>query len=738
MKQKTFNFERGGSVASGSQIDNSILVGAPDSIKHVLTHRVLGTSRLGQIMPVDVIHTLPNSSLHIDLRHSAQFQPMPRPILDNLITKLHSYHISYNKLFGNWFALFQTGGKLGNQTFTLPYIDMTSINFGGRHDGLILVKIAILSWALSHHCTCKDVSEWLINGGSGTYDGNRMKILLETVYGKGSLLDMFNLGVPRFVYRASHSQQDTVEVYDFPTMIPIAPLLAYQSIINDRYRLDDYTFDYFYEDHLGDTMRKLEIGLSSSGTGYINGDSVTDSSYANLISDDKMRFGALFRNLDTFTMPDDNTSRDVIANGTDFHVQLSDLSVVGDPWDLSGLGTRLNFTPAAYMLAWLLSMGAIPYEKDYFTSILPRTQRGVVESIGSSGPSITDSLYPSVTYVKSPSQQNGHVLAYGVHQPNGQMYDGDMYGLCEVGQGNRIDFQHTTSKNALGYDYLQITPPQFNNAVSGGSVDANTMRYIFMATKRAEKMNLVGSDYNNQLLAEFGITSNDVNDGKPTYLGGLKVVANVDKVVATSDTAQNDYRDGAVLGDYSGDASQFEKGQFSFTSNDFGLIITVQMTYPQTTYAGWIDRNMFKVFDKTTWFTKEFEDLTEQHLYKQELKGTDTLRLAKLMSANISPEGSDVLGYIPRYNEYRSIPSVVHGEMIPSRGDTSNVLWTLARDFNRQPLSEQTLLYNSVENEENSRVFYFNNVDYPCMSFENRIEVSDVNKVGDITLPISL
>ena len=74
MKQKTFNFERGGSVASGSQIDNSILVGAPDSTKHVLTHRVLWNSRfVGPIGYVIICSTVK------DRRCKTQTQFFPGP-----------------------------------------------------------------------------------------------------------------------------------------------------------------------------------------------------------------------------------------------------------------------------------------------------------------------------------------------------------------------------------------------------------------------------------------------------------------------------------------------------------------------------------------------------------------------------------------------------------------------------------------------------------------------------------
>lgn len=696
--KKVNQFERGGDVLAGKTVDNDVKIGAPDSTKHLKNHRVMGTARLGQLLPVDKLHTLPNEDYRVRLSNTVQFEPMYKPILDKLITKMHSFYVGYHAIYGDSFEMFWKGGVDGSYRRELPYYDMSMSGMSTAQKLYLLRIIAFYSWSLSHHMTFDEVIHWASmedpeDPGTYVFDFDKVSLILNTCFGKGSLLDMFNCGVGNVKINSIQG----ISELTCPTAIPVDVLLAYKLICNDFYRVDDYQINRFKADDPQAVIFTIGTEVRFESPSAAHG-------YENLsLGAREYAYGVFFRNLDKIRTQTDVTY-DFTIRGYDCHFTPSTLSYRGDirPLGPNEHSEGIYLSRSCCALAWLLAVEPVPLPKDYLTMILPQTQRGLISGLGN---------LPLRTI------QNSDTVALSVLASDSER------------------FLHLNSNDLVSLSYPV-------GGTSGRSLytslDMETIRYINSATKLAEKMNIVGENYGQQLLAEFGINPKFANIDKPLYLGGLTTTPRVEKVTSTANTEGNAMV-GGKLGEYSGDASQFADGSFSFVADDHGFVITIMSTVPEVSYAGFVDRDNFAFFDRMNWFRKEFEDLTEQHLYVNEFKGIDTLKLAKLQAGRIAPTDDDVIGYVPREQQRRTMLSTVHGELIPSKGPKDVIVWTCAKDFNGvNELTTNDILFNSVESAQNKRLFQFDPVQYPPMTFECGFNVDVLSKVGRITMPITI
>ena len=151
-KKKVNQFERGGKVLSDSLVDNDEKIGAPDLTKHLKNHRVLGTARLGQLLPVSVLQCLAHDDYRVKMSNTVQFQPLNKPILDKLITKMHSFYVGYHCIYGDQFEMFWKGGKDGSFRRELPYYDLSNVSSGtirsnhtSANSGDVVLAVALLS-----------------------------------------------------------------------------------------------------------------------------------------------------------------------------------------------------------------------------------------------------------------------------------------------------------------------------------------------------------------------------------------------------------------------------------------------------------------------------------------------------------------------------------------------------------------------------------------------------------------
>jgi len=207
----------------------------------------------------------------------------------------------------------------------------------------------------------------------------------------------------------------------------------------------------------------------------------------------------------------------------------------------------------------------------------------------------------------------------------------------------------------------------------GGNLDfthgtINELRNATRLQRWLEKNARGGSRYIEQILSHFGVRSSDARLQRPEYLGGGKSPIVISEVQQTSQTTQGE--DGSPQGNLAGHGIAVGNSHsFTKTFEEHGFVFGLVSVMPRTSYMDTCRRHVWKK-DRFDFYWPEFANLGEQPVYKKELYDGLTG----------GPIPSDVFGYQPRYQEYKFIPSTVHGDF-----KTSLAFWHMARKFEGTP-----------------------------------------------------
>jgi hypothetical protein len=274
------------------------------------------------------------------------------------------------------------------------------------------------------------------------------------------------------------------------------------------------------------------------------------------------------------------------------------------------------------------------WEKDYYTSSKPWTQRGNEVTIPMSG-DITTEYYDS-SVVKdgagNPPTGTGNL---------GTDSGGDLTGPFTV-SGGRIE-------NIEGYD------------VSGLGITINDLRESNAIQRVLEKAARAGSRYSEQLLAFFGIKNQDARLDRPEYLGGGRQNLVISEVLQTSEEGTTPLGEMAGHGISVGSQNRFMK-----FFPEHGYVYAIMRILPKTAYQNGIERHWMRD-DRFDFALPEFANLGEQAILNQEVyfdeadDGTDNLA---------------TFGYQERYAEYKYACDRVCGEFRDSLD-----FWHMGRQF---------------------------------------------------------
>ena len=128
----------------------------------------------------------------------------------------------------------------------------------------------------------------------------------------------------------------------------------------------------------------------------------------------------------------------------------------------------------------------------------------------------------------------------------------------------------------------------------------------------------------------------------------------------------------------------------NYFCEEHGYIIGIMSVMPQPAYQQGIPKNFLKT-DPTSFYWPSFANIGEQEVTNDEIYA-------------YTPTGTDTFGYVPRYAEYKFLPSRVAGDF-----RTTLSFWHLGRIFATQPTLSQQFL--EVTDEDIDRVFAVNNGD---------------------------
>lgn len=213
-----------------------------------------------------------------------------------------------------------------------------------------------------------------------------------------------------------------------------------------------------------------------------------------------------------------------------------------------------------------------------------------------------------------------------------------------------------------------------------------------------------------QYKARYGISGKGFDDHLSDFIGAFMNDITIGEVVSTSDTLNGDVgnRLGAIGG--KGIGSGDYGRTLEYTANEDSLIVGVCYTIPRTQYDGnrYDNWNMKSV--REDFFIPEYMDLGLQPLYRGELyEGDEVTR-------------NFILGYVPRYQEYKLGIDVNNGLFINGESLSPFVVHTNAEErglspvghgvnnnfFKVTPSDVDSLFVQSYDGEQRSDQIYSN------------------------------
>ena len=306
------------------------------------------------------------------------------------------------------------------------------------------------------------------------------------------------------------------------------------------------------------------------------------------------------------------------------------------------------------------------WQKDYFTSALPFTQKGdpVLLPLGQTAPVVSN--YEDVEYV---NQDESTAASGNIQIDNG--------GFLLDSAGFPIN--NFRERTGLEADLSEATASSVSD-----------LRLAVRLQEWLERNARGGTRYIENILSHFGVYSKDARLQRPEYLGGGCKPLQISEVLQTSGTLDSDIGT-SPQGNMSGHGiSVGSDYSFKRRFTEHGYIFCIMSVMPKTAYMQGVRRHFMKQ-TPLDYFWPSFAHIGEQPIYVGELYNTGN-----------PEENREVFGYQSRYCEYKYIPSSTHGDFKVAEEDGDNLsFYTMARYFENKP----TLNSDFVSSNPTQRIY---------------------------------
>jgi hypothetical protein len=190
----------------------------------------------------------------------------------------------------------------------------------------------------------------------------------------------------------------------------------------------------------------------------------------------------------------------------------------------------------------------------------------------------------------------------------------------------------------------------------------NDLRRAFRLQEWLEKNARGGTRYIENILTHFGVKSSDKRLQRPEYITGVKSPVVISEIV--NQTGQTD---GLPQGNLAGHGISVSSGRSgSYFCEEHGYIIGIMSVLPKTAYQQGIPKTFLKN-DTLDYFWPSFAHIGEQPVTTNEIYAYTT-------------NAQQTFGYVPRYAEYKYMPSRVAGDFRSTLD-----YWHLGRKFANEP-----------------------------------------------------
>lgn len=301
------------------------------------------------------------------------------------------------------------------------------------------------------------------------------------------------------------------------------------------------------------------------------------------------------------------------------------------PWTynfdyLNGNSNKVTFPSKSSGNSWysncLFTLRYSNFNKDYFLGRLPEKQYGS-EAFASPLVDISNGIQISVNPV----------------------YDSNNNKLTSVLSllNNALGSQGTVTTSQYG--------PDPGQAAFG--ISALAIRQAQYLQKWKEIAQSGGTDYVSQILKHFGVKPSAAMSHRCTYLGGFDKKFGIDEVTNTN-----------LSGD-SAEASLYGKGQnggsgfIDFEAKEHGLLMCIYHVSLLPEYSGIYTSKLALKTQATDYAIPELDNVGMQAVYSGEYSGFNQLKPST--SSGSDDYTTKIIGYVPRYAEYKTNVDVCHG-----------------------------------------------------------------------------
>ena len=305
----------------------------------------------------------------------------------------------------------------------------------------------------------------------------------------------------------------------------------------------------------------------------------------------------------------------------------------------------------------LVTMRKRAWEHDYYTASLPFAQKGNAVDI-------------PIGAIEGDAQVHLNSAAFPGQGAN-NLIDRVSDGVTVVYPilGYSTPTPGSTGQVFAKTDGLEVQPGTIND-----------LRRAMRLQEWLEKNARGGTRYTENILMHFGVKSSDARLQRPEYITGIKSPIVISEVLNTTGEAS-----GLPQGNMAGHGIGVTSGKYGkYYCEEHGYIIGIMSVMPKTAYQQGIPRTYLKK-DTLDYFWPSFANIGEQEVQNQELYA-------------YTATAEDTWGYVPRYAEYKYMPSRVAGEF-----RTSLDYWHLGRKFATQPALNQTFI--ECDPEDTKRIF---------------------------------
>ena len=280
------------------------------------------------------------------------------------------------------------------------------------------------------------------------------------------------------------------------------------------------------------------------------------------------------------------------------------------------------------------------WEKDYFTSALPWSQR-------------TNQEVSIPVQYKQTSE---------VYKDDGTV-PSSLDPLISTNQGSYGELQNQTAREPLRIENIE-------------GINIEDLRQSARLQEWLERTARGGARYIEQILAHFGVVSPDARLQRPEYLGGGVNPVVVSEVLNTAgDTGATEPLPQGNMAGHGISVGNTNRWKRKFTEH--GYVIGVMSVLPKTAYQNNIERH-FSRTDKLDYYWPDFAQLGEQEVKNKEVFWNENF-----------DDGTydEAFGYQSRYAEYKYACSKVSGDF----RDTLSY-WHMGRQFIGKPVLNESFV----------------------------------------------